>query len=522
VIKQTRLKIDPVDNGMVRIHIKSFIQPFEYQLALLEIQKILGLESIPKPDKNGNVYEKIDKKQFALLRTKLAYSDVIEAAETATTVQTNLESSYMNGVRDSLPKRRILRYGPHGLHEYRGKFFPQMVKALVNISGAPAGAKVLDPMCGSGTTNVVAKEMGFKTLGFDMNPLSVELSKAKTDIIDLDPDEIEELQSRVLERLMTKEALQREHPRYEYLKGWFDERAINEIVHIIAVIEEEPKQVHQRFLKVALSNVIRDISWQKTADLRIRKEVYDYKPGQARELFAAMLKKNVANTAAYLGSLHRNKKSKYKAAHINTGDARNFLSDAPHLRENVDVIVTSPPYATALPYLDTDRLSLAVLNLLTTASHKDIDLLMIGNREINKRIKSELWDNYKSNKLLLTKAINDLIDTIDTGNNSDPTAGFRKLNLPPLLAKYFIDMRDVLSESLKASKKGANAFFIVGSNSTTVMGEKVMIDTDVLLWDLAKKVGWKQVQYIPMELLHSRDIFKENRGSTETILWLKK
>lgn len=507
---------------MVRIHIKSFIQPFEYKLALLEIQKTLDLPSIPKPDDKGNLLLKIKANQFKALQNKLAYTDVLETSDVTTTLQTNLEISYMNGGGGSLPKRRILRYGPHGLHEYRGKFFPQMVKSLLNASNAPEGSLVLDPMCGSGTTNVVAKEMGFKTYGFDMNPLSVELSKAKTDILDLDSDAIEELQSRVLERLMTNKKAQNDHPRYEYLKGWFDTGALDEILRIISIIDEEGDPVYKRFLKINLSNVIRDISWQKTTDLRIRKEVYEYREGQAQELFVSMLKKNVANNAAYLGALHRRRTTKFKLADINTGDARQFLKNASHLRGKVDVIVTSPPYATALPYLDTDRLSLAVLNLLTTSTHKDLDLQMIGNREINKRIKNELWDHYQKNKQSLTKAIVNLIDRIETGNASDPSAGFRKLNLPPLLAKYFIDMRDVLMECLDAAKEGANAFFIVGSNSTNVLGEKVMIDTDVLLWDLAKKIGWKQIEFMPMELLHSRDIFKENRGSTETILWLKK
>ncbi|RMD68589.1 MAG: hypothetical protein D6822_06695, partial [Cyanobacteria bacterium J149] len=34
----------------------------------------------------------------------------------------------------SLPNRRCLRYGTHGIHEYRGKFFPQLVRSLINIS----------------------------------------------------------------------------------------------------------------------------------------------------------------------------------------------------------------------------------------------------------------------------------------------------------------------------------------------------------------------------------------------------
>lgn len=509
---------------MARVHIKSFIQPFEYKLALMELKNLLKLSNNKEvsPDRAGNVLIRISAKDLQILRNRLAYIDLLESDSTEITLQTSLESSYMNGKDGALPKRRILRYGPHGLHEYRGKFFPQMVRALINISGNASGSKVLDPMCGSGTTSVVAKEMGLKTYGLDINPLSVELTLAKTDLLDFSVDSLEQLQARILERIYGSKEQKESHPKHDLLASWFHHNALSEMQIIISAIEAEKDTKQRRFLNICLSNIIREISWQKTDDLRIRKEIYDYKPGAAQDLFVRMLKKNVANGASYIGALRSHTRIKYKPADIRLGDARKISQSLPRLVGKTDIIITSPPYATALPYLDTDRLSLSVLNLLTTKSHKDIDLQMIGNREINKKVKNDLWMNYNSNKSMLTKDINRLISHIEEGNTSDPTAGFRKKNLPPLLAKYFMDMHQVLVESLKVCKDGADAFFIVGSNSTTVLGQKITIETDSLLWQLAKKVGWKHAEFIPMELLHSRDIFKENRGTTETILWLKK
>lgn len=45
-------------------------------------------------------------------------------------------------------------YAKHGLFPYRGKFHPQLVKGLLNILNIQPGEVVLDPMCGSGITNV--------------------------------------------------------------------------------------------------------------------------------------------------------------------------------------------------------------------------------------------------------------------------------------------------------------------------------------------------------------------------------
>ena len=41
--------------------------------------------------------------------------------------------------------RQATRYSVHGLHEYKGKFNPQVAKALLNVLGILPGQRVLDP-----------------------------------------------------------------------------------------------------------------------------------------------------------------------------------------------------------------------------------------------------------------------------------------------------------------------------------------------------------------------------------------
>jgi site-specific DNA-methyltransferase (cytosine-N4-specific) len=70
-------------------------------------------------------------------------------------------------------------------------------------------------------------------------------------------------------------------------------------------------------------------------------------------------------------------------------------------------------------------------------------------------------------------------------------------------------------------KPGGIGYYVVGNNSTVVDGQKIVIPTDMFLNSLGKKAGWKPQSMISMELLLSRDIFKDNSGSTETILCFK-
>ena len=88
----------------------------------------------------------------AALARNLAYWEAIEADQPYLTTQV-LRERTVNVVRNGvapkeiphllraeeigLPNRRCLRYGTHGIHEYRGKFFPQLVRSLINIAGIP-------------------------------------------------------------------------------------------------------------------------------------------------------------------------------------------------------------------------------------------------------------------------------------------------------------------------------------------------------------------------------------------------
>ena len=70
-------------------------------------------------------------------------------------------------------------YGTHGLFPYRGKFHPQMIKALINVMGLKPGDTILDPMMGSGTVPIEASLMGIKSIGIDASPFCRFMTQVK-------------------------------------------------------------------------------------------------------------------------------------------------------------------------------------------------------------------------------------------------------------------------------------------------------------------------------------------------------
>lgn len=76
-------------------------------------------------------------------------------------------------------------YATHGLFPYRGKFHPQMVKALINIMGIKPGETVLDPMMGSGTVLIECSLMGINSIGIDSNPFCSFMTQTKIDALQI-------------------------------------------------------------------------------------------------------------------------------------------------------------------------------------------------------------------------------------------------------------------------------------------------------------------------------------------------
>jgi site-specific DNA-methyltransferase (cytosine-N4-specific) len=510
------------DEESVKLELKPYLQPFERGLAMRELSAMLDAEDVVIEEHGLFVVR--TKKSEDFLRQHLTFWQRLGRSHLSPTQQTLLEFT-QNGMergsgRASLHGARRLRYGPHDLHEYRGKFFPQLVRSLISVSGVPAAALVLDPMCGSGTTPCEALALGMHALGADLNPLSVLIANVKASLVLERPSDFLEKTTRYLEKFnfthVSPYNVWQEHDLL-YLGKWFDPEALADVAAIVAEIRGVDELLYRDFFAVCLSNIIRSVSWQKEADLRVRKEVVPYASGTAVASFTEIVREQIAKIHPYLCVLSRDETTGH--LEIRLGNAVSIASLFPSLTGKVDLLVTSPPYATALPYLDTDRLSLIVLGLLSRAQHKMVESEMVGTREVSESERRGEWKAYLARRRELPGAVSSLIDFV-AGHNHGDGVGFRRRNLPSLLGKYYLDMLDAMRSARLLMVPGANGFYVVGNNSTSVDGEKVEIPTDKFLFEIAAAAGWNCRESIPMELLHSRDIFKENRGSSETILCL--
>jgi len=217
--------------------------------------------------------------------------------------------------------RSVNQYLTHWIYPYKGKFHPQMIRALLNIIGLKEGDAVLDPFIGSGTTAVEAQLLGINCLGIDISPLCVIQSKVKTESIEV-IDEIEKIKENLLIKVKP---------------NLFNQLGKSFLEVINSIPNEKVKNFYKMAYLIAVSDNARrgrnfEQSFYKNLELMI-KSVRDFRD-IAREL-----------------------NLKLGQVEIKTGDSRNL----PLENNSIDGIITSPPYSIALDYVSNDAHALKVL-----------------------------------------------------------------------------------------------------------------------------------------------------------------
>lgn len=94
----------------------------------------------------------------------------------------------VDAVIDVAKSNQSQQRGAHGVFRYFGKLAPDVTAVLLREAlsvGELQGGRILDPMCGSGTTLIEAAGLGLSAIGADVNPVAVLYSRVKTRSLDV-------------------------------------------------------------------------------------------------------------------------------------------------------------------------------------------------------------------------------------------------------------------------------------------------------------------------------------------------
>ena len=411
--------------------------------------------------------------------------------------------TYVENGEDHLSpsRRKNPQYATHGLHPFKGKFYPQLAKVLLNISRTPLGGRVLDPYCGSGTTLVEGMLNGFATYGCDLNPLAVKISQAKTAILTIPRDRVERGFSTLIQALEPSE-----HPiatdldeftavTHPELTRWFSQPILYRLNQLLRTIRQLEDQVLAEFGEVIASSLIREISEQDPTDLRTRRRKTQLTDAPVNEMFRERLLRAQYHLRQYWAVAGR-QPGPTIASTVVQGDSRNHetMGMLGLRSESIDCVITSPPYATALPYIDTDRLSLLAIMGIPRQVRSGIDRTLTGSREILGQDRANAVSGLLSadSTEILPPEVVEQIRLIHTANEQT-TVGFRRANMAALLWRYFTDIKATLGLVTDVTKPEGFLFYLVGDSRTKAGNEWVRITTGDNIVRIAEMVGLTHV-----------------------------
>lgn len=497
--------------------------PYEVLLRAREIESVLGV----KTNRHNGESFNIQLDPYAVTKARrlvFTHGVCMTALDTQPTWQAIIE----NGFALQPSARKDPKYVTHGLHPYKGKFYPQLAKGLMNLCSLSSGASVFDPFCGSGTTLLEGYLNGYRTFGCDMNPLAAKIAKAKVGILNVNPDVVRETLGTLVDQIENSPASPADEREQfdsrclDEISSWFPAPVIAKMNWLLGTIRSVSEGVIRDFLEVVLSSIIRNVSQQDSTDLRIRRRKESIQDADVFQMYLDALDTQYTRVEKFW-AVRGYSPERFCASKIVGGDSRKRETlDALGLaRTTVDLILTSPPYATALPYIDTDRLSLLVLFGMDSSARRPVEQHLVGSRELIVKERQKLEQSINDTKNGLPESVRDYLQKLSR-RVSKADVGFRRKNMPALLQRFFQDMASVLRNCHYVLRPGGEAMIVIGDNQMCVDGDYERIATTDFVQDIAINCGMELIERIDISVTTENLIHIKNAITENVVLRLKK
>lgn len=366
--------------------------------------------------------------------------------------------------RALIPELRNIDRYTHLIHAYPAKLLVHIPYFFLNntVFSKP-GDIVLDPFCGTGTVLLESILSKRNAIGADANPLAQLIAKVKVRRYSIDT--LNNTLCRLLNAATTSNPVPI-YPTVVNIDYWFNNNNKNALLLLLNSIKLINDELIQEFFMVCFSNLIKKVSYaDPRVSVPVRLNLKRYQKGspnykqvekKLKELdsinviakFEDICKENISRFS--LLEKVRETQDSNATGNVISDDARNLslsIGSENNIPDNsVDLIITSPPYASAQKYIRSSGLNLGWLGFTETIELKHYDKLNIGR------------ENYSKAEVTIKKtnitACDELITKISSIN---PLRAH-------IVSNYILEMQAALCESIRVLKPDGYFILIVGNN----------------------------------------------------------
>jgi len=342
---------------------------FELELAHLEYKSLSGEQLLERTAYIKSVDNKLSN-HYLLYSNN---SEKIHANRSSATQAYFEEGQFSTG------------YATHGLFPYRGKFHPQLIKGLINILNIQKGETILDPMAGSGTTNVEAALMGINSTAIDVSPFCQFMIKTKYEALTID--------LKLLEQTKIEN------------KKLFDFFKQGDVLKRITKISDDNKI---KIYNLAFLAFLDALGYSK----RVVKSNHE-------QLFDKVLPRYIETVKSFLSNKYFDQNKIGNLNVLSDSEALNIKLDI----NSVDCVITSPPYSFAIDYVENDKDQLEFLGYDTT----ELKNRLIG---LKGKTKNQKLENYFADMDSFCLQVSKVLKkgkyfVLIIGSNTNQTGGIR-------------------------------------------------------------------------------------------------
>ena len=360
-------------------------------------------------------------------------------------------------------------WGPHGYHRYPAKFIPQLVRRIIDKYSNPEDM-VCDSFLGSATTGVEAIRAKRKFFGADINPVALLISQVKCNPIP--PEELShawlEVQKAIVsvpkvgrrklnnhEKELIKSTKIASATPDERLKYWFPAPYYQALETLLELLLEHESLNTRLFFLCAFSNILRRCSIWLSGSTKPQKDINKYL-NDPFESFHQQVKRMMKGNKLYWDDLTQNNISVADVQEtyaLALGNAQSL----PLQTGSVDLLVTSPPYATCYEYIQLHQLTQLWFDKKGLFTNNDWRGESIGSKILhNGHVESDTSSSIGS------KAAENMIEAlVELSRTSVGSPAAREARA---LTRYFKDMNIVLAECARVVCQGKFLVLVIGDS----------------------------------------------------------